>query len=142
VVGRGRREEERKEAQLTRDFKQKTKVEQLRRNRIEIMTYRIIETQQGRGLHARKRTRESGSRRGRKGDFGFPASALRCTQWDCRHWILAVPLGLGARLAFQLQPWQGFPMLLVSQQRPPIPARWSPRTEASHHLSLPSRLRV
>lgn len=35
----------------------------------------------------------------RKGDVGcFLASALRCTQWECRHWILAVPLGLGRRV--------------------------------------------
>lgn len=64
---RERREEERKEAQLTRDFKQKTKVEKQRQDRIEIMTYRRIDEQQGRGLHTRERTRESGSRRGGKG---------------------------------------------------------------------------
>jgi hypothetical protein len=70
VEGRVRREEERKEAQLTRDFKQKTKVEKQRQNRIEIMTYRRIQDQQGRGLHTRERARETGSRRGRKGDVG------------------------------------------------------------------------
>lgn len=54
VDGRGRGEEEGNEAQLTRDFKQKTKVEKQRQNRIEIMTYRRIDhQQQGRGLHTR-----------------------------------------------------------------------------------------
>lgn len=78
VEGRGRREEEGKEAQLTRDFKQKTKVEKQRQNRIEIMTYRRKEpTARTRLAHARARARESvqfGTRRGGRGtlDVSLP----------------------------------------------------------------------
>lgn len=77
----------------------------------------------------------------------FPASALRCTQWDCRHWILAVPLGLGARWASHLPPLPaatlaGESYASVSQQRPLIPALQSERPTTSHLVSHSSRLGV
>lgn len=70
MEGRGGEREERKKAQLTRDFKQKTKVEKQRQNRIEIIKYRRIDGQQGRGLHTREKGTGVRIKERRKGDVG------------------------------------------------------------------------
>lgn len=130
--GGGEREEreERKEAQLTRDFKQQTKVEKQRQNRIEIMAYRRIDEQQGRGLHTRERTRESGSRRGGRGTLdvsclsfkmhtmGLPSLDFGCAARPRARWASHLP-GCQPLPAATLA---GEPYASVSQQRPLIPA--------------------
>lgn len=124
VEGRGRREEEGKEAQLTRDFKQKTKVEKQRQNRIEIMTYRRIDQQQGRGLHTRGRGHgsqfSSGQGEEEGGRWMFPCLSFKMHTMG----VPSLDFGRDARPRarwashlppchpFQLQPWQGSPMLL------------------------------
>lgn len=124
VDGRGRGEEG-KEAQLTRDFKQKTKVEKQRQNRIEIMTYRRIDhQQQGRGLHTRGRGHgsqfSSGQGEEEGGRWMFPCLSFKMHTMG----VPSLDFGRAARPRarwashlppchpFQLQPWQGSPMLL------------------------------
>lgn len=148
VDGERRREEEGKEAQLTRDFKQKTKVEKQRQNRIEIMTYRRIRpdskdeacTRAGEGTGV-SRVKE---RRGR--------GTLNVSCLSFKMHTMAVPsldFGRAARPPrvgpptchpFQLQPRAGEPYASVSQQRPPIPALLSERDTTSHPVSRTARL--
>lgn len=123
--GGERRREKGKEAQLTRDFKwKKTKVEKQRQNRIEIMTYRRIDQQQGRGLQRRAGEGTGVSRTGQGEEEGgrwmFPCLSFKMHTMG----VPSLDFGRAARprarwashlppvLRSKLQPWQGGPLLL------------------------------